>query len=81
LFSAWLAGQTLYLEKPISVFFSNLIYLNCRQHAVSKNKLHNFFISKMYVVNQFTGQQIFGLVFFILIFWCFLMFFGALSPK
>ena len=29
----------------------------------------------------FTGQQMFGLVFFIFIFWCFLMFFGALSPK
>jgi len=28
-----------------------------------------------------TGQQIFGLVFFILISWCFLMFFCALSPK
>jgi len=33
------------------------------------------------MLQKFTGQQIFGLVFFILIFWCFLMFFGALSPK
>jgi len=33
------------------------------------------------VVQQHTGQQIFDLVLFILIFWCFLMLFGALSPK
>jgi len=28
-----------------------------------------------------TGQQMFDLVLFILIFWCFLIFFGALSPR
>ena len=44
--------------------------------------LFRYFIYSLFVTFRHnTGQQIFGFVFFILIFWCYFMFFGVLSLK